>query len=182
MPDVRTLGSGADWIETERLLLRRYEASHFSQVVALTAHVETFRFSERGPMSSEEAWGRLLRHIGQWTVSGYGFFAVVEKDTGRFVGEAGFGDFRRQLGPMFEGTPEMGWTIAPEAHCRGFATEAAGAALNWMYERFGTPRTVCVVHADNAPSLRVAEKLGFRPKRECTYKGYRAVLHERVLA
>ncbi|MDP9416229.1 MAG: GNAT family N-acetyltransferase [Pseudomonadota bacterium] len=172
--------SAATWIETDRLLLRAYEPAHFGPFFELMADPETFRFSERGAMTSDEAWGRLLRHIGQWSVTGYGLFAVEEKASGRFVGEAGLADFRRQLGARFDAAPEASWTIAPAAQGRGYATEAAGAALKWMEDRFGSMRAVCLVHLQNGPSLRVAEKLGFRPIVECRYKGYPARLHQRV--
>jgi hypothetical protein len=74
--------SAATCIETDRLLLRAYQPGHFGPFFELMADPETFRFSERGAMTSDEAWSRLLRHIGQWSVTGYGFFAVEEKAAG----------------------------------------------------------------------------------------------------
>lgn len=174
-----TFRSSDTWIETDRLVLRRYEARHFADVAELSSLPETFRYSERGPMSSDEAWSRLLRHIGHWIVMGYGFFAIEEKLSGRFLGEAGLNDFRRGLGSGFDGVPEIGWTITPSAQRRGYATEAAHAALMWMEERFDTASVVCLIHTANAPSLRVAEKLGFVRRSECVYKGYPAVRLER---
>jgi RimJ/RimL family protein N-acetyltransferase len=173
------LRSGDTWIETDRLRLRRYEAGHFTALAELTALPETFQYSERGPMSSEEAWSRLLRHIGHWAVMGFGFFAIEEKIGGRFVGEAGLNDFQRGLGPDFDGVPEIGWTITPSAQKRGYATEAAEAVLAWMEERFDSARVVCLIHLANAASLRVAEKLGFVQQGECIYRGYPAVRLER---
>ena len=174
-----TFRSGETWIETDRLLLRRYEAKHSDDVAELSSLPETFRYSERGPMSSDEAWSRLLRHIGHWTVMGFGFFAVEEKSSGRFLGEAGLNDFRRGLGPDFDGIPEIGWTITPSAQGHGYATEAAEAVLTWMEERFDATRVVCLIHTSNAASLRVADKLGFVRRSECVYKGYPAIRLER---
>ena len=98
---------------------------------------------------------------------------------GRFVGEAGLAHFRRQLGASFDAVPEGSWTIARWAQNRGYATEAAAAALAWMEGRFGTTRTVCMIHVQNAASLQVARKLGYEPTGECMYRGYRALLHRR---
>lgn len=176
---VMTFRSGETWIETDRLVLRRYEASHFPDVAELTSLPETFRYSERGPMSSDEAWSRLLRHIGHWTAMGFGFFAIEEKLSGRFIGEAGLNDFRRGLGSGFDGVPEIGWTMTPSAQGRGYATEAAQAALMWMEQRFEAACVVCLIHTSNAPSLRVAEKLGFTSQGRCVYKGYPAFQLER---
>lgn len=166
-------------IETDRLVLRSFDAGDFEDYFAVSADPETFRFSQRGPMSSDEAWTRLLRQVGHWSLMGYGPFAVEEKASGRFVGEAGLADFRRRLGPTFDGFPEASWTIARWAQGRGYATEAAEAALAWMEKRFGTQRSVCLIHAQNEASLHVARKLGYVAYAERTYRGYPALLHER---
>lgn len=173
------VASGADWLETERLVLRAYRSEDFDDVAALAARRETFEYSDRGPMSAEEAWSRLLRQIGHWTVFGYGFFTVRDKASGLFLGETGLGHFKRELGPAFDRYPEGGWTVAPPEHGRGYATEAAAGALAWMEQRFAMERSVCLVHVANAPSIRVAEKLGFRRFGECVYKGYAALQFER---
>ena len=166
-------------IEAARLVLRTYRKEDFEALLEITSDPATFRFSERGPMGSEETWARLLRNIGHWAVLGHGLFAVEEKLSGRFIGEAGLADFRRGLGDRFDAAPEASWTIAPAEHNRGYATEAMAAALGWAEERLGVRRTVCLIHVQNGPSLRVAEKLGYRPFERCDYKGYPALLLER---
>jgi RimJ/RimL family protein N-acetyltransferase len=166
-------------IETERLILRLYRASDYDAVHALSAPPDMWRYSERGGMTPEESWARLLRHTGHWTVMGFGIFGVEEKLTGRLVGEAGHADFRRHLGGDFDSFPEASWTIDPHAQGRGYATEAARAAAAWIERARGATTTVCLVHEENAPSLRVAEKLGYRPMRSFTYRGYPATLMKR---
>ena len=167
-------------IETEHLVLRVLEHKDFEDYAAMMADAGSFRFSERGPMGRDEAWTRLLRHVGHWAVLGWGLFAVEDKATGRFVGEVGLGDFRRCLATPYDSAPEAGWTIAPEWQGRGYATEAMQAALAWIRQRLGAERTVCLIHADNAASLRVAAKLGFRTFAHCRYRGYDALLFERM--
>ena len=167
-------------IESERLTLRVLGLDDFEDYAALLADPDSFRFSERGPMTGDEAWTRLLRHVGHWASMGWGMFGVVEKETGRFVGEAGLGDFRRGLGPNYDRVPEAGWTVARWAQGRGYATEAMAAAIAWMEETFGTERSVCLIHADNVASLRVADKLGYARFGETTYRDYPALLFERM--
>ena len=166
-------------IETERLVLRVFTSSDLDYYLALSSDADTFLFSERGPLSSEEAWTRLLRHVGHWGLLGYGLFAVEEKESGRFVGEAGLGDFRRQLGAGFDGVPEASWSMTRWARGRGYATEAAKAALNWLEQEQAVDRTVCLIHRDNKASLNVARKLGYGVYDECVYRGYPALLHQR---
>lgn len=169
-------------IETERLVLRILRADDFPEYAAVAADPETFRYSQRAGMTNDESWTRLLRHAGHWALLGHGLFGVEEKASGRFVGEAGLGDFRRGLGPEFDDAPEAAWTIARWAQGRGYATEAAAAAHRWMEVRFATTRSVCIIHVDNAASLSVARKLGYRAFAERGYRGYRALLLERLTA
>ena len=165
--------------ETPRLILRRHSAADFAAYLEMCADPAMSRFSGKDPAGSEEAWMRLLRQAGHWSLIGYGFVAIEEKASGRLVGEAGLGDFKRFLGPAFDDAPEAGWAIASWAQGRGYATEAAAAALAWIEAQFDVRRTVCLIHVDNAPSIRVAEKLGYTPFGECLYRGYSAILFER---
>ena len=166
-------------IETERLVLRPFRVDDAAAYADMLADPEAFRYSERGPMVGTESWTRLLRHAGHWALSGYGLFAIEEKASGRFAGEAGLEDFRRGLGGRFDGVPEASWTIAAWARGSGYATEAAAAALGWLEGRLTPPLTVCIVHAGNIASLRVAAKLGYFATDEREYRGYPAILFER---
>jgi len=87
---------------------------------------------------------------------------VEEKASGMFAGEVGFADYRREMESPVKELPEIGWVLPTWAHGRGYATEAARAALRWGDEHFSPPRTTCIVSPDNLPSIRVAEKCGFR--------------------
>ena len=170
---------GGTRIETDRLILRHLRVEDFPDYLAIASDPDTFRYAQRGPMTSDEAWTRLLRSIGHWWLMGYGLFAIEEKETGRFVGEVGLGDFRRDLGPDFDGAPEAAWTIARWAEGRGYATEAAAAAHAWMEVRVNAARTVCIIHTGNEASLRVAQKLGYVPFAKRSYRGYSVLMLER---
>jgi len=121
------------------------------------------------PATREDAWMRLLRYGGLWAILGYGFWAVFERDGGRFVGEVGLADFHRDVD--WGTDPECGWVLTPAAQGRGYATEAVAAALAWRDLHLPGERTVCMISADNAASLRVADKCGFRFFREADYHG-----------
>jgi RimJ/RimL family protein N-acetyltransferase len=165
-------------LETPRLILRRYEERDFDALLSMASDGGMFRYSERGPMTTDEVWSRLLRHAGHWSLLGYGVFAVEDKASGRYVGEAGLGQFRRGLGEPFDAMPEATWSIVPEWQGKGLAREAAAAALRWFEERRQGP-TVCMIHHANARSLRLAARLGYWPFRQIDYKGYQALLFQR---
>lgn len=149
-------------IETPRLLLRPYSLGDYDAYVALTADPAVVPLFGNQPMSREDAWNRLLRYAGHWALFGYGLFAVFERESGRHLGETGLADFHRGLGPSFDPDPEAAWVFAGAHHGQGYAGEAAAAAHRWFAETHGAARTVCIIRPDNASSLRVAEKLGYR--------------------
>jgi RimJ/RimL family protein N-acetyltransferase len=162
-------------LETERLLLRRHRLDDFEALAALWADPRVVQHISGKPSSASDSWARLLRYAGHWSLLGYGFWAIEEKASGRFVGGLGFADFKREIEPPLA-APEMGWVLAPWAHGRGYATEAVRGALAWGLARFGPVEIACLISPENAASLRVAEKAGFREKRRLTYLGGPTIL------
>lgn len=166
--------------DTDRLTLRRHTLADLPDSAAMWGDPEVVRYISGDPQSREDVWGKILRMMGHWEAMGFGYWVVREKATGRFVGEVGFGDFKRELSPPFEGAPEAGWALATWAHGKGYAAEAMRAALAWGDRKFNRARTVCLISPENLPSLRLAEALGFNEYARSTYKGSPTVLLERL--
>ncbi len=166
-------------IETPRLILRGHTAEDFAAGCRLWGNADVTRFIGGSPQKPEDVWARLLRYAGHWTMLGYGYWLVEERATGRFVGDVGFGDLRRDTTPSFIGTPEAGWVLMPSAHGQGYASEAVSAMLAWADAR-GMNRTVCIIAPENAPSIRVADKLGYRLFADGTYRGNPTRIFERI--
>ncbi len=166
-------------LETERLRLRGHTAGDFPASTAMWAHPVVVRHFGGIPVSEEDCWSRLLRYIGHWQLLGFGYWVVEEKTTGCFVGEVGWCDYHRNLQPSLHGIPEVGWVLAPSSHGKGYATKAVGAVLAWGDTHFGLVRTACIIHPENAPSIRVAEKSGFRAVAQSTYKQHPITVYYR---
>jgi RimJ/RimL family protein N-acetyltransferase len=132
------------------------------------------------PLSQEESWTRLLRYVGHWWLLGFGYWVAEEKATGKFVGEIGFADYKRDL-EQLKGVPEIGWVLASAAHGKGYATEAVRAVVEWGDAHFERARTACIIAPDNLASIRVAEKCGYRQTQVATYKGHSTLMFEREL-
>ena len=166
-------------IETNRLILRPYRRDDFASYAHLFADPQVVRFIGGVPFTREQAWTRFLRQVGMWHYFGFGFFALQEKDSGVFIGEAGFHDLHRVIQPSLEGTMETGWALSPNAHGRGYATEAVAAALGWGEQTYPKARRTCIIDLANTASLRVAAKLGFRETHRTVYHGAQVVMCER---
>jgi RimJ/RimL family protein N-acetyltransferase len=158
-------------IETERLILDAHTIDDFEPLAAMWAEPDVVKFITGRPSTAQESWMRLLRYGGLWSLLGYGYWAVREKESGRFVGDLGFADFHRQIEPAIAGVPEAGWVLATWAHGRGFATEALGAALRWLDGRASIDRSVCLISPENKISIRLAERHGYSISATTSFAG-----------
>lgn len=149
-------------VVTERLRLRGHRLDDYEDCVAMWADPIVTRFIGGKPSTPQRTWLRILEYIGHWSLMGFGYWAMEDKATGVFIGEVGFADFKRDVAPSMKDVPELGWALSPRFHGKGYATEAVQAALAWGDSHFREPRTVCMISAENTPSIRVAEKCGFR--------------------
>ncbi len=166
-------------IETARLILRPYTLVDYAPYCEMCSDPEVVRYIGGQNLSAEDAWNRLLRYVGHWTMFRYGLFAVIEKSTGDYIGETGLADFHRSMGEGFDGSPEAAWVFRRAIGGHGYAHEAADAAHRWLDGSFGAQRTVCLIDPGNGPSLRLAEKLGYRPFGSGSYRGSVVTMLER---
>jgi len=166
-------------VETARLRLRGHRAEDFDDCAAMWADPRVVRHIGGRPFPAEETWAKILRYAGLWSLLGFGYWAVEERASGRYVGDVGLADFKRDVQPSFDGAPEIGWALMPWAQGKGFATEAVGAAVGWGDRHLAAAATVCMIDPDNAASIRVAEKCGYREFAHATYKGHPTILFRR---
>ena len=145
-------------LETERLLLRRHQVGDYAECVAMWSDPRVVAHIGGKPFTAQETWTKLLRYVGHWALLGFGYWVMIERDSGRFVGELGFADFsgdrrRRSTGhPKRDGCWRHGRTV------RGDATEALSRVLAWGDAHFAAP-TVCLIDPGNVASIAVAQKV-----------------------
>lgn len=134
---------------------RREDFPRFAEVLADAAAARHIG----GVLTRAAAWRRFLQMPGAWLVQGFAMFSVIEKSSGRWVGI---------VGPWYpEGWPgtEVGWTFHPDVWGKGYATEAATAAIDWAFANLDWSEVIHSIGPDNASSIRLAERLG------STYRG-----------
>ena len=141
--------------ETERLALRVWSREDAEALFELTRDAETMRYVGNGKPWAD--LGRAHEWLGWMEDSqrerGYSRWAVVEKEGGRVIGLCGFFDV---LGKV-----DFGYLLARDRWGRGYATEAARAALRHGFESLRFEEVVARTAPDNSASRRVLEKLGF---------------------
>ncbi|HEV7246886.1 MAG TPA: GNAT family N-acetyltransferase [Shinella sp.] len=172
MPDIPLL-------ETDRLVLRGFQIDDLDATAAMWAMPEVVRYIGGTPLSREQSWARMLRHIGMWSVMGFGFWAITDKLSGQLIGEAGFHEMRRALTPSIENSMEAGWCLIPSVQGRGYASEALNAMWSWATtNHYGIPVT-CIIDEQNTASRRLAERHGFQAFARSTYQGSDIVIYRK---
>jgi RimJ/RimL family protein N-acetyltransferase len=154
-----TSGTHGPTLETARLVLRPPQSEDLDAWAAFGADEETMRHIG-GVQSRSTAWRNMCAVLGAWTVRGFSMFSVIEKASGRWIG---------RLGPWqpedWPGT-EVGWGIAREMWGRGYATEGAAAAIDYVFDELGWSEVIHCIEPSNAASRAVAERLGSRVWRQ----------------
>ena len=169
----------APLVVTERLELWLPAKDDIAAMHAIVADPATHRFLPSPQRADHHQ--RFCRNAGSWMLYGYGAFMLRERGAGELIGNAGVFHTVRGLGTDFDDMPEAGWVLRANATGRGLAREAMTAALAWFEREHGPRRTVCMVSPDNAPSLALADRLGFTPMREAPLPDGHAVrLYERL--
>ena len=177
---IHRMTTAAPRIETERLVLRAHRVEDFAASFAMWSDPIVTRFIGGKPSTEQQAWMRILTYAGLWKMLGYGYWAVEEKATGEFAGEAGLADFHRAIEPRMRDAPESGWAFQRRAHGQGYATEAVRAILAWSDANLAARRTVSLIGVENRASIHVAEKCGYRLFAESEFLGEQTSFFERV--
>ena len=140
-------------IETTRLIIRAPDARDSAAMLSFLSEDRSEFYG--GPMTPSDAWHKFAAYVGQWSLRGYGIFAITLKDTGETVGMAG------PFHPDHFDEPEMSWLLTSDAHeGKGLAHEACKAVIAHLFDDHGWPNVVSYIHTDNAGSLALAKRLG----------------------
>ncbi|HEX2463947.1 MAG TPA: GNAT family N-acetyltransferase [Thermoanaerobaculia bacterium] len=144
-------------LETARLVLRGWRESDLAPFAALNDDPAVMEYFP-GRLTRAESDALVARATEHFARHGFGWWAVEVRDTADFLGFVGL------LVPSFEAhfTPcvEIGWRLAREHWGRGYAPEAARAALRFGFERLALDQIVSFTVPANLKSRRVMEKIG----------------------
>jgi RimJ/RimL family protein N-acetyltransferase len=143
-------------VETERLLLRIPEGIDAAPLLAIhedpRAIGRVVLTARPGDLS--RAWRNIARMVGHWQLRGFGEWTVVEKSSQEVIGRVGFN--------YHDGSDatEFGWIIRSDCWGQRFASEAARAALAWIWPNTSIPFAISNIASDNIASIRIALRLG----------------------
>ena len=163
----------ATTLDTPRLRLRQFSAADWPAYAAMCGDTETMRYIATGqPQTPDEAWRSIAIFLGHWQLRGYGMWALERRDTGELIGRVGFID-----PPGWPGF-ELGWLLAREHWGRGYAREAATAALRHAFETLQRERVISLIRPQNLRSIALAEVLGYGLAERIELMGGEALVYE----
>ncbi len=147
------------YLETERVILRRFTPDDADNLVALDGDPDVMRYLSGGiPTPRDEIGSNILPAFLRYYERGdrYGFWAAIERATGDFLG---WFHFR----PLPDASPdelELGYRLRKAAWGKGYGTEVSRALIRKGFTDFGVERVIASTYEENLASRRVMEKAG----------------------
>lgn len=149
--------------KTDRLVLRPLTADDAETYASIRYHPEVVRWMLPAPADPlAAAHAAIDRYASGWRERGYGPWGVFHD--GRHVGHAGL-----NYVPEF-GETEVLWSLHPDAWHKGFATEAARAALDLGFRERGLTLIFAITKPDNLASQAVMKRLGLVYRKDVVYR------------
>lgn len=150
-------------VTTARLHLRRPVPGDLDALARVFEQEPVWHWPFRRGRTRDETAAFLDRQQRHWDTLGYGLWLVIDQASEGLVGYAGLSvpAFLPEILPAVE----VGWRLEPAVWGRGYATEAATAALGAAFSTLGIAEVCSLPEADNLASVRVCERLGMRRDR-----------------
>jgi len=148
-------------LQGPRLTLRGFTWADFPALAAMWQEPEVAKFIPFAPVSPSQNWARFNGNCSAWVRRGFGNWAVIDA-AGDFLGTTGF--FLRSP-TKAAAVIEAGWVFAASGHGKGYATEAAELAHDWLDKQAFGGLSMCKMGPEHGASIRVAEKLGYQVER-----------------
>jgi RimJ/RimL family protein N-acetyltransferase len=159
-------------LETERLILRRYERADLDALVPILGDAQTMSFYPH-PLTRDECESWIERNLDSYERDGFGLLVLEDKATNEFLGNCG------PVKRVVEGQEdvELGWHVKRSRWRQGIATEAALACRDYAFGDFELERLISIILPANVPSQGVARKIGMSVEREAVYKGFPSLIY-----
>ena len=142
-------------LTTARLLLPPLTREHADDLVALYSDPEVARYVGGTTLTPDTIPGQAGRFADEWHDRGYGQSAVIDRESGEFLGRIGLHYWSTW------NEVELGYVLAASAQGRGLAAEGSRAWIEWARSAPGIDYLTAVIDPRNAASIRLALRLGF---------------------
>jgi len=158
---------------TERLSLRSFREDDVDAMAQLFANPDFMRFS-LGVFTERKQTFAFVQKVMGWDRAGIpSQFAVVPRGEEAIIGYCGF--FYHPEHAIED--IEIGYRLDPNYWNRGLITEAARAVRDHGFRDWKLSRVISLIHPENMPSRRVAEKNGMKVDKKITFRGFPTLMY-----
>lgn len=148
--------------ETSRLILRDIEFYDALDLLEMDLDERVTKYTGQNPIITLEEANDVVQFIlNQYAENGVGRWAVIEKQSGDFLGWTGL-KFHKEMENNHIDFYDLGYRFKFQHWNKGFASEASKASLKFGFEQLKLDEIIAMVHPANLASLKVAEKCGFK--------------------
>ncbi len=135
---------------TPRLLIRRFRPEDYEDLYQYLSDEEVVRYEPYPPFTREQCRLEAVRRSKNEE-----FLAVCIKDSDKLIGNLYFS--KREFGAW-----ELGYVFNRNYQGSGYATESAGALLNYAFREKNVRRVVASCNPENIASWKLLERLHMR--------------------
>ena len=145
-------------VQTDRLQLRRFEATDLDGLADVFAKREVWEFPYGRAFTRDETSRFLESQMQEWDECGFGCWIAVLRETHQTIGYVGLSV--PMLLPEILPAVEVGWRFDPAYWGQGFASEGALAALREGFTTLGLTEICSLPQSSNPPSFKLCERIG----------------------
>ena len=148
-------------LQTERLFLRAWQQEDFADLAEMLQDPQVM-YAYEHDFSDADVQEWMERQWRRYREHGFGLWAMVEKQSGEIVGQAGL-TIQQCEG---QDVLEIGYHLKKKHWKKGYAAEAAKGCMQYAFEILDAPAVYSIIKSDNLASQRVAERMGMKKQRE----------------
>lgn len=141
------------YIETIRLILRRFKWDDWKDLYEYLSKEEVVRYEPYGTLSKEDCRNEALKRSQQDC-----FWAVCLKENNKLIGNVYF----KQQDPKELMTWELGYVFNPQYYGQGYATESCMKVIDYAIQNLNVRRIIAMCNPENKSSWKLLERLKMR--------------------
>lgn len=168
-------------IETNRLLLRRFEEKDTSNIFKLDSNPEVHKYLGNNPITTKKQAEDIIRFFKkQYEENNIGRFAAFEKESGEFIGWSGLKLNNGQKEELngFTNFIDIGYRLIPKFWGKGYATESAIACLEFGFKQMNYDVIYGAAETANIGSNKILQNIGLKYSNDFTFEGKDAKWYE----
>lgn len=159
-------------LETERLLLRELNPDDAGDFFNLNENPNVIKYTGDKAFQNIDEAREFLENYQNYRLNGYGRWAVMSKENNEFVGWCGL-----KYNSSTDET-DVGFRFFEHYWNKGFATESAGACIDYGFKNLNLNTVLGRAMQDNAASVKILEKLGMKYVRDFDFDGHKGVIYK----